>query len=42
MVVKRTGGQLCNTDIIRTVDRMSGFTTGVVFMSKFTPYTKQD
>jgi hypothetical protein len=42
MVVKRTGGQLCNTDIIRTVDRMSGFTTGVVFMSKFVPYTKQD
>jgi hypothetical protein len=42
MVVKRTGGQLCNTDIIHTVDRMSGFTTGVVFMSKFVPYTKQD
>jgi hypothetical protein len=42
MVVKRTGGQLCNTDIVRTVDRMSGFTTGVVFMSKFVPYTKQD
>jgi hypothetical protein len=42
IVVKRTGGQLCNTDIIRTVDRMSGFTTGVVFMSKFVPYTKQD
>jgi hypothetical protein len=41
MVVKRTGGQLCNTDIIHTVDRMSGFTTGVVFMSKFVPYTKQ-
>jgi hypothetical protein len=42
MVVKRTGGQLCNTDIVRTVDRTSGFTTGVVFMSKFVPYTKQD
>jgi hypothetical protein len=42
MVVKRTGSQLCNTDIVRTVDRMSGFTTGVVFLSKFTPYTKAD
>jgi len=42
MVVNRTGGQLCNTDIIRTVDRMSGFTTGVVFMDKFVPYRKQD
>lgn len=42
MVVKRTGGQLCNTDIMRTVDRMSGFTTGVVFLSKFTPYRKAD
>ena len=42
MVVKRMGSQLCNTDIIRTVDRMGGFTTGVVFMSKFVPYTKKD
>ncbi|HMA12468.1 MAG TPA: hypothetical protein VKO83_11310 [Steroidobacteraceae bacterium] len=42
MVVKRFGGQLCNTDIIRTVDRMSGFTTGVVFMGKFVPYRKPD
>jgi hypothetical protein len=42
MVVKRTGSQLCNTDIMRTVDRMSGFTTGVVFMDKFVPYKRQD
>jgi len=42
MVVKRTGGQLCNTDIIRTIDRFSGFTTGVVFMGKFVPYRKPD
>ena len=42
VVIKRTGGQLCNTDIIRTVDRMSGFTTGVLFMDKFVPYKKQD
>jgi hypothetical protein len=42
MVVKRTGGQLCNTDIVRTVDRTSGFTTGVVFLNKFVPYSKPD
>ena len=42
MVVKRTGGQLCNTDIVRTIDRTNGFTTGVVFLTKFVPYTKPD
>lgn len=42
IVVKRNAGMLCNTDIVRTVDRMSGFTTGVVFLSKFVPYTKAD
>lgn len=42
IVVNRVGGQLCNTDIVRTVDRMSGFTTGVVFLDKFVPYKKQD
>ena len=42
IVIKRHGGQLCNTDIIRTVDRMSGFTTGALFLEKFVPYKKQD
>ena len=42
MVVKRNAGQLCNTDIVHTVDRMTGFMTGVVFLSKFTPYRKPD
>jgi hypothetical protein len=42
VVVNRYGGQLCHDDVVRTVDRMSGFTTGVVFLSKFVPYTKQD
>jgi hypothetical protein len=42
IVVKRTGGQLCNTDIVRTIDRNNGFTTGVLFLSKFVPYTKPD
>ena len=42
MVVNRFGDQVCNTDIIRTVDRMSGFTPGAVFLEKFVPYKKQD
>lgn len=42
LVINRMGGQLCHTDIIRTVDRMSGFNTGVVFLEKFVPYTKKN
>ena len=42
VVDNRYGGQLCNTDIVRTVDRTSGFTTGVLFVDKFVPYKKQD
>jgi hypothetical protein len=38
IVINRSGGQLCHTDIIRTVDRMGGFTTGVLFLDKFVPY----
>jgi hypothetical protein len=41
VVIDRFGGQLCNTDVIRTVDRYQGFTTGAVFLDKFVPYTKQ-
>ena len=25
LVIERTGGQLCNTDIVRTVDRSGGY-----------------
>jgi hypothetical protein len=42
VVINRTGAQLCTTDIIRTVDRLSGFTTGALFLDKFVPYKKQD
>jgi hypothetical protein len=42
VVIKRTGGQLCHTDIIHTVDRMSGFTTGALFLDRFVPYKKQN
>lgn len=42
VVINRFGAQLCHTDIIRMVDRMSGFTTGVLFLDKFVPYKKQN
>ena len=40
VVIERYGGQLCATDVIRTVDRYQGFTTGAVFLDNFVPYTK--
>jgi hypothetical protein len=42
LVVQRYTGQLCHTDVIRTVDRMGGFQTGVLFMEKFVPYKKDE
>lgn len=41
LVIDRLGSQVCNTDIVRTVDRTGGYFTGVVFLGKFVPYTKQ-
>ena len=38
VVIERAGGQLCKQDIVRTVDRSSGITTGAVFMGDFVPY----
>jgi hypothetical protein len=40
LVTKRTGSQLCTNDSMHTVDRSGGFTTGVVFLDSFVPYTK--
>jgi hypothetical protein len=40
VVIDRHGGQLCNTDVIRTVDRYQGYTTGAVFLDKFVPYKR--
>ena len=40
VVIDRFGGQLCTTDVIRTVDRYQGFTTGAVFLDNFVPYRK--
>lgn len=42
LVIDRYGGQLCHTDIVRTIDRMGGYFTGVVFLGKFVPYRKAD
>lgn len=42
VVINRFGGQLCHTDIIRTVDRQGGYHTGVVFLDKFVPYRKSE
>jgi hypothetical protein len=41
VVIDRHSSQLCTTDVIRTIDRYQGFTTGAVFLDKFVPYTKQ-
>jgi len=41
VVIDRFGGQLCSTDVIRTIDRYQGYTTGAVFLDDFVPYTKQ-
>lgn len=40
VVINRFGGQLCNTDVVRTVDRTGGYTTGVLFLKPFVPYRK--
>ncbi len=40
LVINRTSGQLCKQDIVRTIDRASGFTRNVIFLGDFTPYRK--
>ena len=43
LVVKRfSGSQLCKQDQITTMDRLSGFFNGVIFLEDFVPYTKAD
>ncbi|MET0282790.1 MAG: hypothetical protein ABW278_16910 [Steroidobacteraceae bacterium] len=42
LVVERYSGQLCHTDVVRTIDRSGGFLTGVLFLDKFVPYKKAD
>ena len=40
LVINRFGSQLCKNDVVRTVDRTSGFMTGIVFLGDFVPYTR--
>jgi hypothetical protein len=40
LVIKRTGSRLCNLDVMRTVDRSTGMTTGIVFLNDFVPYRR--
>jgi hypothetical protein len=40
VVIERFGGQLCANDVIRTVDRYQGYTTGAVFLDEFVPYRR--
>jgi len=39
-VIERWGSQLCSNDIMRTVDRTSGFVTGPLFLEDFVPYKR--
>lgn len=40
LVTHPTGGQLCKLDIVTTIDRVGGFTTGIISLSDFVPYRK--
>lgn len=43
LVIKRhSPSRLCTNDSMHTADQTSGFTTSVVFLQKFVPYTKVD
>ncbi|MFO7325718.1 MAG: hypothetical protein DIU62_008385 [Pseudomonadota bacterium] len=42
VIMERSGSQICTTDIIRTIDRATGFHSGVVFIDKFVPYRKAE
>lgn len=40
MKIRRTGSQLCRTDMVTTFDRTGGFYTGNIFLGDFVPYKK--
>ena len=42
LLIERSGSQLCKQDMIRTVDLHAGFTTGIVFLGDFVPYTRPE
>lgn len=39
-VIERYGSRLCRQDIIRTVDRYTGYFSGALFLEDFVPYTR--
>jgi len=41
LIIDRRTSQLCSQDVIKTVDRTSGFMTGIIFLNDFTPYTRK-
>ena len=42
VVTQRNGSMACHNDIMHTVDRMTGFMTGALFLQRYVPYRKQD
>jgi hypothetical protein len=42
LVMQLWGSQICRLDQITTIDRFSGFFSGVVFFEDFVPYTRVD
>lgn len=38
--IRRTGSQLCRSDIVTTFDSTGGFYTGNIFLNDFVPYEK--
>jgi hypothetical protein len=39
-IMHRYGSRLCKNDVMRTIDRFSNQTRGVLFLEDFVPYTK--
>ena len=42
VIERHSGSRLCKLDQVTTIDRSSGFFTGVVFLEDFVPYTKAE
>ncbi len=40
LVIQTTGSQLCDLDMVRTMDRSSHFPTGFISLGEFVPYKK--
>lgn len=40
LITRSFGSRLCNTDIIQTASRGSGFVNGGIFLNEFVPYSR--